>query len=88
MPSCHYIAGRSLTLPSHQRGVLAEAVNPEGISAGKKAMCQCNRSPRCRTHHRSKQAPDWQVEQLAPGVTRWILPSGRSHITTPTRYDT
>jgi hypothetical protein len=39
MPSSHYIAGRSLTLPSHhQRGVLAEAVNPEGISAVKKAI--------------------------------------------------
>jgi hypothetical protein len=49
---------------------------------------QSNLAPRCRTHHRSKQAPDWQVEQLAPGVTRWTLPSGRSHVTTPTAYDT
>jgi hypothetical protein len=31
MPSSHYITGRSSTLPSHhQRGVLAEAVNPRG----------------------------------------------------------
>ncbi len=49
---------------------------------------QGNLAPRCRTHHRAKQAPDWQVEQLAPGVTRWTLPSGRTHVTTPTRYDT
>ena len=49
---------------------------------------QSNLAPRCRTHHRAKQAPDWRVEQLAPGVTRWTLPSGRSHVTTPTRYDT
>ncbi len=49
---------------------------------------QANLAPRCRTHHRAKQAPDWTVEQLAPGVTRWTLPSGRSHVTTPTRYDT
>jgi hypothetical protein len=49
---------------------------------------QGNLAPRCRTHHRAKQAPDWKVEQLAPGVTRWTLPSGRSHVTTPTRYDT
>ena len=48
---------------------------------------QCNLATRCRTHHRAKQAPDWRVEQLAPGVTRWTLPSGRSHVTTPTRYD-
>ena len=49
---------------------------------------QSNLAPRCRTHHRAKQAPDWKVEQLAPGVTRWTLPSGRTHLTTPTKYDT
>jgi hypothetical protein len=49
---------------------------------------QCNLAPRCRTHHRAKQAPDWQAEQPAPGVTRWTLPSGRTHTTTPTTYDT
>jgi hypothetical protein len=49
--------------------------------------CQCNLAPRCRTHHRAKQAPDWRVEQLAPGVSRWTMPSGRIHTTTPTRYD-
>ena len=48
---------------------------------------QANLAPRCRTHHRAKQAPDWKVEQLAPGVTRWTLPSGRSHVIIPTRYD-
>ena len=49
---------------------------------------QCNLAARCRTHHRAKQAPDWQTDQLAPGVTRWTLPSGRIRTTTPTRYDT
>jgi predicted CxxxxCH...CXXCH cytochrome family protein len=49
---------------------------------------QCNLAPRCRTHHRAKQAPDWKAEQIAPGVTRWTLPSGRTHVTAPTRYDT
>jgi hypothetical protein len=49
--------------------------------------CQCNLGPKCRTHHRCKQAPDWKVEQPEPGVTRWTLPSGRVHSTTPTRYD-
>ena len=43
---------------------------------------------RPRTHHRAKQAPDWTVQQPAPGVTRWTLPSGRTHVTTPTKYDT
>jgi hypothetical protein len=49
---------------------------------------QSNLAPRCRTHHRAKQAPDWQVEQAATGVTRWTMPSGRTHLTTPTRYET
>ncbi|HEY1665222.1 MAG TPA: DUF222 domain-containing protein [Trebonia sp.] len=49
---------------------------------------QCNLAPRCRTHHRAKQAPDWKAEQRAPGITVWTLPSGRTHTTTPTRYDT
>ena len=49
---------------------------------------QRNLAPRCRAHHRAKQTPDWQADQLAPGVTRWTLPSGRTRITTPTRYDT
>ena len=48
---------------------------------------QCNLAPRCRTHHRAKQAPDWTVEQTAPGVTRWTLPSGRTWTTRPTEYD-
>jgi hypothetical protein len=48
---------------------------------------QCNLAPRCRTHHRAKQAPNWKVEQPEPGVTRWTLPSGRSHVTTATVYD-
>ena len=49
---------------------------------------QSNLAPRCRTHHRAKQAPDWAVTQAAPGVTRWRMPSGRTHVTTPTVYDT
>ena len=55
---------------------------PEGPTS------QANLAPRCRRHHRAKQGPDWTVEQLAPGVTRWTLPSGRIHVTTPTVYDT
>jgi hypothetical protein len=49
---------------------------------------QGNLAPRCRTHHRAKQAPDWTAEQTAPGVTQWTMPSGRTHTTTPTIYDT
>jgi Domain of unknown function (DUF222) len=50
--------------------------------------CQCNLGPKCRRHHRAKQAPGWRVQQPEPGVLRWTLPSGRTHTTTPTVYDT
>jgi hypothetical protein len=49
--------------------------------------CQCNLAPKCRRHHRCKQAAGWKVEQPEPGVTRWTVPSGRSHTTAPTSYD-
>jgi hypothetical protein len=47
---------------------------------------ECNLGPKCRTHHRAKQAPGWKVEQPAPGLFRWTLPSGRTHTTHPTTY--
>jgi uncharacterized protein DUF222 len=49
--------------------------------------CQCNLTPKCRRHHRTKQAPAWNVTQPAPGATVWTTPSGRTHRTTPTTYD-
>ena len=51
------------------------------------ATDQCNLGPRCRRHHRAKQAPGWQLEQAEPGVVRWTLPNGRTHTTYPTTYD-
>jgi hypothetical protein len=47
---------------------------------------QCNLGPKCRRHHKAKQAPGWTVEQPAPGVVRWTLPSGRTYTTRPTVY--
>jgi hypothetical protein len=49
---------------------------------------ECNLGPKCRRHHRAKQAPGWRLQQPEPGVMRWTLPSGRLHTTTPTIYDT
>jgi Domain of unknown function (DUF222) len=85
----HLVRARSATCDAP--GCQAQAVNADldhtrPWPAG--PTDQCNLAPRCRTHHRAKQAPDWKVEQVAPGVTRWTLPSGRTHVTTPTRYDT
>ena len=49
--------------------------------------CQCNLGPKCRRHHRCKQAPGWKLQQPEPGIMRWTLPSGRVHTTRPTVYD-
>jgi hypothetical protein len=51
------------------------------------ATDQCNLNPKCRRHHRTKQAPGWQTAQPAPDTVTWTTPSGRTHTTTPTRYD-
>ena len=48
---------------------------------------QCNLNPKCRRHHRTKQAPGWTTAQPAPDTVTWTTPSGRSHTTTPTTYD-
>jgi hypothetical protein len=48
---------------------------------------QCNLNPKCRRHHRTKQAPGWKVTQPAPGTAAWTTPSGRTHTTTATAYD-
>jgi hypothetical protein len=47
---------------------------------------ECNLGPKCRTHHRAKQAPGWKVEQSEPGVFRWTFPSGRTRTTRPGTY--
>jgi len=48
---------------------------------------ECNLNPKCRRHHRVKQAPGWEVTQPAPDTATWITPSGRTHTTTATVYD-
>jgi hypothetical protein len=48
--------------------------------------CLCNGDPKCRYDHRLKQDPRWKVDLLAGGNVRWTMPSGRQHITEPTRY--
>jgi hypothetical protein len=48
---------------------------------------QCNLNPKCRRHHRTKQAPGWTATQPTPGTATWTTPSGRAHTTTATIYD-
>ncbi len=43
-------------------------------------------APKCRTDHRLKQHPRWNVDQLPDGTLRWTTPSGRQYTTEPTRY--
>jgi hypothetical protein len=83
----HLVRARTATCTAP--GCQAEAIHadldhtiphPEGPTD------ECNLGPKCRTHHRAKQAPGWKVEQPEPGVFRWILPSGRTHTTRPTTY--
>ena len=83
----HLVRARSGTCTAP--GCQAEAVHadldhttpyPEGSTD------ECNLGPKCRTHHRAKQTPGWNVEQPEPGVFRWTLPSGRRHTTRPSTY--
>ncbi len=48
---------------------------------------QCNLNPKCRRHHRTKQAPGWKVAQPTPDTATWTTPSGRTHRTGPTVHD-
>jgi predicted CxxxxCH...CXXCH cytochrome family protein len=84
----HLIRARSATCDApgcHSPAVATDLDHTVPWPAG--PTDQCNLAPRCRTHHRAKQAPDWTVEQVAPGIRRWTLPSGRFHLTTSTSYD-
>jgi Domain of unknown function (DUF222) len=45
--------------------------------------CECNLHPLCRRHHRTKQAPGWQLTQPEPGVLTWTLPCGQTITTRP-----
>ena len=49
--------------------------------------CACNLNPKCRRHHRTKQAPGWTVTQAAPDTAAWTTPAGRTHTTGATSYD-
>jgi hypothetical protein len=54
---------------------------PDGLT------CECNTNPKCRRHHRTKQAFGWTVIQPTPDTSTWTTPSGRTHTTRATAYD-
>jgi hypothetical protein len=49
--------------------------------------CECNTNPKCRRHHRTKQAPGWKAAQPAPDTSTWTTPAGRTHVSRATAYD-
>jgi hypothetical protein len=49
--------------------------------------CECNTNPKCRRHHRTKQAPGWETAQPAPDTATWTTPAGRTHLRGATVYD-
>jgi hypothetical protein len=48
--------------------------------------CACNLGSRCRTHHKIKQLPGWELEQTGVGAFRWTTPAGRTYTAEPHRY--
>jgi hypothetical protein len=48
--------------------------------------CACNLGGRCRTHHKIKQLPGWQLQQTQAGSIRWTTPAGRAYAVEPHRY--
>ena len=72
-PGCRQPAARAdldHTIPHHLGGL----------------TCLCNLGPRCRRHHRIKQAVGWAVTQPVPGTFVTTTPAGRRYATTPARY--
>jgi hypothetical protein len=83
----HLVRARSATCTAP--GCQAEAIHADldhTIPHPAGPTDECNLGPKCRTHHRAKQAPGWKVEQPEPGLFRWTLPSGRTHTTRPTDH--
>jgi Domain of unknown function (DUF222) len=83
----HLVRARSATCTGP--GCQAQAVHSDldhTIPYPDGSTDECNLDPKCRTHHRAKQAPGWKVEQPEPGVFRWTLPSGRTRTTRPSIY--
>jgi len=48
--------------------------------------CECNLSPLCRRHHRTKQAAGWNLTQPQPGILIWATPHSRTYTVTPDPY--
>jgi hypothetical protein len=48
--------------------------------------CDCNLGGACRTHHKVKQRPGWQLIQPEPGAFVWVTPAGRAYAVTPDAY--
>jgi hypothetical protein len=93
----HYVPSRKLRHLIHARNqtCTAPACNAQArhcdldhtIPYPDGSTDECNLNPKCRRHHRTKQAPGWKVAQPTPGTATWTTPAGRTHTTLPTTYD-
>ena len=84
----HLLRARSQTCTAP--GCSAQAVhcdNDHTVPYPGGPTCACNLNPKCRRHHRTKQAPGWIVTQPAPDTAVWTTPAGRTHVTGATSYD-
>lgn len=82
----HLIRARTQTCSAP--GCNAQAVHCDldhGVPYPDGPTCQCNLDPKCRRHHRTKQAPGWHVEQATPDTSAWTTPA--THTSGPTVYD-
>jgi Domain of unknown function (DUF222) len=84
----HLVRARNATCTAPGCGRPAARCDLDHTTAWDKGgrTCECNLSPLCRHHHRSKQAEGWRLAQPEPGVLIWHTPSGRTYATSPTRY--
>jgi hypothetical protein len=84
----HLIRARNATCASPGCGASAATADLDHVVAYESggSTSEDNLDPRHRHCHLVKHRPQWKVEVVKPGITRWTGPSGRSRIVYPTSY--
>ncbi|MEU6700591.1 DUF222 domain-containing protein [Pseudonocardia sp. NPDC046786] len=78
-PACTHPGCR---VPAHRCDL--DHVVPHGPDRESGPTSADNLHPLCRSHHRLKHSPGWEVRLLPDGSTRWTTPSGHVHVAEPT----
>jgi HNH endonuclease len=84
----HLIRARNATCASPGCGASAATADLDHVVAYESGgpTSEDNLDPRHRHCHLVKHRPQWRVEVIKPGITRWTGPSGRTRIVYPTSY--